>query len=310
MFFTRHDLLTSLAELEASIDTDHRAIGENFTIEENVGDPRRDDFESFPSGSSNLLNVANAYFRVSIQGNVRGHTPSTFNVALNETALLPATVEPNQKIVRLERIDSIISSDPDLGFGRLVEAHRENDDDTLAAFTSLFTTFPGERPAFAAFKAEIEDDLDRPDWLERLILRMGLYHHFPIADGEIYHFAVMEYDGFAVVSQAEPKNIERPFALGTVLECRNNPAFFPAPRGARNGFTVDLSGDANGASTVREVLHIRLDYGKQHVLRFGELTGLAARPDLVAARDRHLAALRSATGRGDFGARPFADVDT
>jgi hypothetical protein len=37
-------------------------------------------------------------------------------------------------------------------------------------------------------------------------------------------------------------------------------------------------------STVREVLHIRLDYGKQHVLRFGQLSGPAERPDLVVAR--------------------------
>lgn len=244
-----------------------------------------------------------------MQGNIRGHASSTFEPALNEIALLPSTIEPNQKIVRIERIDRLISSDPNLDFDRLIEAHRDRDEDTLTAFANLFLDFPGERLAFAAFKAEVDEDLKQPDWLQRLILRMGLYHHFPIADGEVCHFALMEYTGVEVLSQAGPKSIERPFALATVLECQNNPAFFPVPRGTPNGFTVDFLAGPPAAPTVREVLHIRLDYGKQHVLRFGQLSGPAERPDLVVARERHLAALRSTTGRHDFGARPSADVD-
>jgi len=305
VFLTRSDLLTSLAELEGSTEPEEKAVGENFAIEENVGDARRDDFQGFPASSSDLREAADAYFRGSVQGNARGHTPSTFKPAFNETALLPSTVEPNQKIIRLERIDLLISGDPDLSFDRLVEAHRDHDDDTLTAFTNLFLTFSGERPAFAAFKAEVEDDLKQADWLRRLILRMGLYHHLPIGDGEQCHFAVMEYSGVEVFSQASPKSINRPFALATVLECRNNPAFFPVPRGTPNGFAVDFLAGTPAAG-VREVLHIRLDYGKQHVLRFGELTGPAAKPDLVGARERHLAALRSTTGRDDFGAGPTA----
>jgi hypothetical protein len=309
LIFARDDLLASLAALQASADPEYSAIGENFSIEENVGDSRRDHFESYTVADSELRNAANSYFRGSVQGNIRGHTSSTFEPALNEMALLPSTIEPNQKIVRLERIDRLISNDPDLAFDRLIEAHRDRDDDTLTAFTNLFLVFPGERPAFAAFKAEVDEDLKKPDWVRRLILRMGLYHHFPIADGEIYKFALMEYAGTDVFSQAEPKTIERPFALATVLECQNNPAFFPVPRGSPNRFTVDFLDETPAAPTVREVLHIRLDYGKQHVLKFGQLSGPADRPDLVAARERHLAALRSATGRDDFGAHPSADVD-
>lgn len=309
MLFTRTDLSASLADLQASADPEYSAIGENFSIEENVGDSRRDHFESYTAADSELRNAANSYFRGSVQGNIRGYASSTFAPALNETALLPSTIEPNQKIVRLERIDQLISSDPDLRFDRLEEAHRDHDDDTLTAFTNLFLAFPGERPAFVAFKAEVEGDLKEPDWVRRLILRMGLYHHFPIADGEVYHFALMEYAGTDVFSQAGPKGIVRPFALATVLECQNNPAFFPVPSGSQHGFTVDFLTETPAAPTVREVLHIRLDYGKQHVLRFGKLAGPADKPDLVAARERHFAALRSATGRSDFGARPSADGD-
>jgi hypothetical protein len=220
---------------------------------------------------------------------------------LNDIALLPPTIEPTQKIVRLERIDALISREPDLDFARLSAALAPRDDDILTAFVNLFAAFPGERPAFSAFKAELDADLRTPDWLPRVIDRMGLYHHFPIADGETYSFALMEYAAEEVFSQAGPRSIDRPFALATVLECRNNPAFFPVPRGAASGFTVDLSAAPLAGPTVREVLHVRLDYGKQHVLRFGQLPGPAAKPDLAASRARHLAGLRATTRRHDFG---------
>lgn len=301
MFLTKSDLLASLAVLIASAIPEQRAVGENFSFEENVGDPRRDDFQSHP-GPSELREAADGYFRASVQGIARGHMPSTFIPSLNEIALLPSTIEPNQKIIRLERIDRLISSDPDLDFDRLSTALAARDSATLAAFADLFANFPGERPAFAAFKAEVGDDLSKTDWLRRLIDRMGLYHHFPVADGQTYSFSLMEYTAGEVISQARPKTIDRPFALGTVLECRNNPAFFPVPRGTANGFTVDISPAALTSPTVREVLHIRLDYRNHHVVRFGQLSGPAPTPDLVGSRRRHLAALRAATGRHDFGA--------
>ncbi|MDF3063864.1 MAG: hypothetical protein K0S06_3973 [Microvirga sp.] len=302
MLLTRSDFVASLNALRASTDSEERAIGENFSFEENVSDVRRDDFEAYP-GSADLREAADGYFRGSVQGIVRGHIPSTFVPSLNDIALLPPTVEPTQKIVRLERIDALISSEPDLGFARLSAAllARPRDDDTLTAFVNLFAIFPGERPAFVAFKAELEPDLKEQDWLTRVIDRIGLYHYFPIEDGQTYSFALMEYTAAEVFSHARPKGLNRPFALATVLECRNNPAFFPVPRGAASGFTVDLSPGPPPSSTVREVLHVRLDYGKQHVLRFGQLPGPAAKPDLAGSRARHLAGLRAATGRDDFG---------
>ena len=123
---------------------------------------------------SNVREAAEAYFRGSIQGNRRGHLPSTFDPALNLEAMLPETIERNQKIVRLERIDGIMTSAPALDFARLESALRPRRDPVvLSAFTDLFQTFPGERPAFVAFKSELADDLKQPDWLDRMIERSG-----------------------------------------------------------------------------------------------------------------------------------------
>ncbi|CAL8973003.1 hypothetical protein RHODGE_RHODGE_01061 [Rhodoplanes serenus] len=285
------------------------AIADNFDMEENVGDVRRDHFEGW-SAATELSEATTDYFRDSVQGTLRGHLPSTFDPDLNAAALLPATVERNRKMIRLERIDTLIapraSLDPRLSFERLETALRDKDEETLTAFTELFAEYRGERPAFAAPKIEVEDDLAEPDWLHRLALRLGLYHFFPVKAGETFHFALMEYTGFDVFAQAEPRRIDRPFALATVLECQNNPAFFPVPSGTPHGFTVDLG--PPGGPTVREVLHVRLDYEHHHVVRFGTLTGPLPAPDLVGARERHRATLRSTTGRPDFGASRMADA--
>ena len=300
MDLTRGELRDSVRELLADTDPHKTAVGENFVFEENTSDPRRDDFEAFDL-SSDVRELADAYFRGSIQGNRRGHLPSTFDFALNAPALLPETIERNQKIVRLERIDRIMDSDPALDIARLEDALRARNSVILSAFTDLFHTFPGERPAFVAFKSELADDLRQPDWLNRMIERLGLLHYFPLGAGDTYHFALMEYMVDDVFKQTAATGIAQPFALATVLECRNNPAFFPVPRLASHGFTLDLAVGGPRAPVVREVLHARIDYVHKHVVRFGKWSGPKLMPDLAAARERHVAWLHGETGRGDFG---------
>ena len=141
-----------------------------------------------------------------------------------------------------------------------------------------------------------------------MIRRLGLLHYFPLSATERFSFALMEYTAAEVFRQAGPKGIGQPFAVATVLECCNNPAFFPAPEGASHGFTVDLSEADPRPATVREVLHIRLDYSQHHVVRFGQWPGPKAAPDLVSARNRHVTRLRETTGRNDFGAGLFAGM--
>ena len=134
-----------------------------------------------------------------------------------------------------------------------------------------------------------------------MIDRLGLHHHHAIKAGETCSFALMEYLARDVFDVAAQQGVAQPFALATVLECRNNPAFFPAPKGAATGFSVGLA-----AGKAREVLHMRIDYRNTHVLKLGQWQGRKTVPDLAAARRRHVDALRAATGRADFAAGVFA----
>jgi hypothetical protein len=299
MNFSRIELNRSVTSLLRDSDSLMQAIGENFAFEENVAELRRTDFESIDT-TPDVRELAESYFRLSVQGNFRGHLPSTFDKKLNAESMLPATMERIQKIVRLERIDSIISANPAFTFDRLSEAHKSKDVDVLSGFVDLFHSFSGERPAFVAFKAELADDLNQPDWLDRIIRRLGLLHYFPLGAGASAHFALMEYTVEDVFRQAAVNGITQPFAIATVLECRNNPAFFPVPKRTEHGFTVDLTRDDPRPMSPREVLHARIDYIHTHVIGFSQWLGPKSSPDVSLARRGHADWLRNYTGRSDY----------
>lgn len=300
MQFNRTELTASAASLASGSDTDERCVGLNYLIEENVADQRRDAVETYETHSADVREVVTSYFADSVQGLARGHSSSTFDEVINDLALLPASVEPIQKIVRLERIDRHLEPTGGLDFSSLRDALARRDSHRLSALTDRFLNYPGERPSFAAFRSEVAADLKEADWLQRIIDRLGLYHHYPFDPGKPYRFALMEYSADEVLKQARAKGISRCFALATVLECQNNPAFFPVPRSTSHGFTVDLRERNPRRPSVREILHIRFDYSWKHVTRLVEWTG-ADLPDIEAARGRHLATLRTETGRSDFG---------
>ncbi|MFD2249554.1 hypothetical protein FHS82_004004 [Pseudochelatococcus lubricantis] len=300
MQFNRSELNASAISLARGTDADESCVGYNYLIEENISDPRRDDVETYEPLSDDVREVVNGYFVDSVQGLVRGHNSSTFDEATNDLALLPATVEPVQKIIRLERIDRHLEPQGGLDFGSLVDALRTCDQHRLSALTDQFQNYPGERPSFAAFKSEVSDDLKEADWLQRIIDRLGLYHHYPFVSGNPYRFALMEYTADEVIKQAHSKGVDRCFSLATVLECQDNPAFFPVPRSTSHGFTVDLRERNPKKPSVREILHIRFDYSWRNVKRLVKWSG-ADVPDIEAARGRHLDTLRTETGRTDFG---------
>jgi len=300
MKFNRTKVAASVSTLAGSVEVHESSIGFNYLIEENVGDLRRDQVEAFEMSTDDVRQIVKSYFDGAIQGISRGHRSTTFDISVNSGALLPATVDPNQKIIRLERIDRVLSKDPSLDFKRVRAARGSDDAVTLQAFVDLFSTYPGERPSFSAFKSEVDDDLKSPDWLHRLIDRMGLYHFYPFDSGQTYSFALMEYTAKDILAQATKKGIDRPFAVATVLECQENPAFFPVPKGSQFGFTVDLRERVPPRPNVREILHIRYDYSWRNVSKLAQWSG-ASEPDISASRNRHLATVRRDTGRADFG---------
>lgn len=295
MEFTNAALATSVRSLSASADIHASAIGDNFRIEENVCDARRDDFEALNTHQTDIAKAAESYFKLRVEGLRHGHLPSTFDAAVNNHLMLPASIEPNQKIVRLELIDAVLVEEH-WSFDRL----ERRDPNDLGVILARINQYPGERPAFVAFKSEVEDDLREPDWLARMIDRMGLYHRYGGGPGETISFALMEYTVKDVFERNRQVDVDRPFAIATALECRNNPAFFPVPQGTNHGFTVDLAERNPPRPSPREVLHCRFDYEIGDLARLGQWT-TTDRPDLATARARHGDMLRRETGRADFG---------
>lgn len=299
MHFKRGDLQDSTRELALSRNVYERSVGYNYLVEEIVSQARQDHVETFDPAEQCVRTLVDSYYRGTIEGITRGHVPSTFSETLNQDALAPATVESNQKIVRLERIDGLLNRGA-LDFARLERALSIGNADDLSALTDLFATYPGERPAFAAFKSEVEADLAEADWLQRLIDRLGLLHFYPYDSRLSYSFALMEYSAEDVIAHARGLSVKQCFAVATVLECRNNPAFFPVPRGSSQGFAVDLRDRTSPLPALKEILHVRIDYNWKHVVRLEQWTG-AAQPDIEAARTRHLAALRTNPAHAGFG---------
>ena len=300
MNFTRSDHAADLLRLRASRKPDQRAIGDNCVFEENLGAKRVAHFEAFDGDDPGLIPHATAYFLESIQGSIRTHIPSTFE-AVNAPALMSAGIEPNQRITRLECIDDALNRSG-TDFAALQADPR--DAGLLGPLLRIMNGYPGARPAFACFRAEVAGDLKAPDWLPRLIARLGL-GHFAVKSGETKRFALMSYLARDVI---ESTALLQPFAIPTVLDGGCNSFFFPAPPGQGFGYAVDLDPAAK-RDFVREFLHMRITWDARQVDRFGEVTGPNAPVALPSARDAHLHRLRTASGRPNYGETMSPHVD-
>jgi hypothetical protein len=312
MLFTRDDHKADLDRLRADRRPPVRAIGDNFAFEENVGSDRLAHFERFTATALGLRPIAAEYFFVSVQGLRRDHTPSTFE-PLNAPALMSATIEPTQRIARIVRLDDVLSrrgaaspAEIEADFVRLQDALASSpaDRSVVDPVVRTLNTYPGARPSFACFKAEVAADLAASDWLARMRCRLGLGHH-ALAVGEVGHFALMQYTADEVFTQA---TVAQPFAVPSVLEAHDSEYFLPAPVGQGVGYAVDLN-HAAGRDGIREFLHVRLTYHAEHLARVARLTGPTPTVSLAAVRDGHLVRVRARCARPDYGAPMSGEVD-
>ncbi len=309
MEFSRADLKADLTRLRSSRSAPDHAVGDNFAFEERVCDARRDAFEADGPAIAQLLTLMADHFRMQVQGALRSHIPVTF-ATVNKGAIYEPDIEANQKIVRLECIDHALNNIR-RSFADIERAAKPNerDNDLIGQLVDQFALYPGARPAFVAFKSEVASDLGAPDWLLRLRNRLGLGHHGPMP-GQRLRFALMEYlvkDVIAEWRPLETRGAQRPFAFPTVLESQGSPYFFPTPRGLASSFAVDLGGPSK--AFIREMLHIRITYMPDHVVKVGELVGPLAPFHLGFVRDSHLEQLRRESKRVDFGASMNGEVD-
>jgi len=310
MLFRRSDLQSDLERLRSSRLPEERAFGDNCLFEERVCDARRTAFEADDPTVSSLKELQAKHFFDKVQGKLHSHIPVTFQ-AVNKDALYEPEIEENQKIVRLERLDSVLADIGAPSFADLNAAVSPGTRDVDLIFEILdqFRLYPGARPAFVAFKSEVAADLAAPGWLLRLRNRMGLGHYAP-ASGERQVFALMEYlvkDVLTVWRPQEARGAVRPFAFPTVLESQGSPYFFPGPRDLASSFAVDLAG--TGSAPIRELLHVRISYRPDHMVKVGELVGPLPIVRLGTARDAHLGRLRAAGAPAGFGATMSGEVD-
>lgn len=309
MELSRADLQADLARLRSSRSAPEHAVGDNLAFEERVCDARRDAFEADGPNPNELLTLMAEHFQLRVQGALRSHIPVTFT-SVNEGAIYKPDIEPNQKVVRLECIDDALKK---IGrtYADLEEATRpgRRDNDLITQLVDQWQLYAGARPAFVAFKSEVASDLGRADWLLRLRNRLGLGHYAP-ATGQRQAFALMEYlvkDVIAEWRPLKPRGAHRPFAFPTVLESQGSPYFFPSPNELASSFTVDLG--ALGNDPIREMLHIRITYVADHLVRVAELVGPLPSVRLASVRDGHLARLSADSRRADFGAQMSGEVD-
>jgi hypothetical protein len=309
MQILRANLQADLARLRSSRSAPDRAVGDNFAFEERVCDARCDAFEADGPTTNQLLPLLADHFRLRVQGALRSHIPVTFR-SVNEDAIYKPDIEANQKVVRLECIDDALKK---IGrnFADIEEAARPSrrDNGLITQLLDQWQLYPGARPAFVAFKSEVASDLSEADWLLRLRNRLGLGHYAP-ATGQPQAFALMEYLVKDVIAEWQPleaRGAQRPFAFPTVLESQGNAYFFPSPLELASSFAVDLGGP--GSPSIREMLHIRITYVPDHLVKVGELVGPLTPVRIGSVRDSHLEQLRLGAGRADFGALMSGEVD-
>lgn len=308
-------LSTLLGSLIANGEPSARAIAENYRYEERVAPDRQ---QAYEEGLPTALADIAPWFK--------GHTdylnkevwqehPETFRAA-NGAAALPAAVLSElggeQTLLRIENLDYALKAGLAPDWAAVEQAlavyrrERTGEDTKQEDAKVLLEKVCGylshndfaKRPRFAAFEQDMAEDVDAPDWAERLRERLGLAH---LQAGTAV--ALMRYKVKEVVKAAERLGAPHALTVPTVLDGRFSDAFHPAPVGLPCGRTLNLAGNPDCDRLAAEVLHLHIDYSPTHMVKVGVLTARAdTSPARIAElRAEHLFCLRYWSNRNDFG---------
>lgn len=274
-----------------------RAKADNIYFEERVSPARLRHFEALapdtPSPAS-LETWQTEYCTTYVQTD----EPDTFRGNLDPSPLVPGLLDLDQRIARLERVPATLLAEVELTFEQLIRGFNEDNHAVLDVFLQRWNARRDGRPAFAAWKDELTDDLRLPDWADRIRDRLGLAHHDPGPSGPV-PVMLMEYDVASVLRAAANHGVRNAFVSPTVIDSLPSPWFFPSPTGLAYGRTMNL-----GSGTpllLAELLHVRMTYTRNHIGRLGEIERKVGPVDMRGLRNHHLAALRHAAHRPDFG---------
>ena len=276
---------------------DQRAKADNIWFEECVSAARWRHFEVIAPDTSSPADLA-AWQTDYCATNVQTDNPDTFRDDLDPARLVSGSLDTYQRIARLEIVRATVLNEAGLSFGDLSRAFDAGDHAVLDVFLRGWNAKRDGRPAFAAWKDELIDDLSAPDWADRVRDRLGLAHHNP-APARPIPVILMEYDVASVLHAAASRGVRDAFVCPTVVDSAPWPWFFPSPNGLAYGRTMNLG--AGTASLLAEFLHVGMTYTRDHIARLGEITRPVGPVELRGLRNRHLAALRAAARRPDFG---------
>ena len=219
---------------------------------------------------------------------------------------------PEQTLVRLEALEWPLMKLWNMDFDQFDALHRaaKSTPDSSALLSQLLSDWNRQRdnrPLFAAFLDEIEDDLESTDWPHQMRDRLGLGHYSP-CPGDKIPVALMRYSLGEVLEFQVAHKLPAACALPTTLDGGMHEYFFPVPIEHPYGATLHLApGKADILSA--EIVHCRIDYQVKHLWKLGWIekphalvsVDEATRfKNLCTARDLHLMQLRVDGGRDDF----------
>ncbi len=297
MQFTDPHWTRDLQRWRESHEPPERACADNIWFEECVSAARLGRFEAaartLPAPSA-LKQWQTDYCRTYVQSD----DPETFHNDLDPARLGPGLLDTHQRIVRLECVPKGVLEKTGMEFDDLERGLLTANHAVLDVFLTQWNARRDHRPIFAAWKDELIDHLAHPGWADQIRDRLGLAHYNPREGGDIA-VALMEYDVATVLRAATPLGIRQAFVRPTVLDSTPWPWFFPSPSDLPYGRTVNL--DKTSAVFAAELLHVHISYTRDHMKRLGWIRKPADLVDVSHLRNRHLAVLRAAAHRPDFG---------
>lgn len=297
-----------------------KARAENIFFEERVDPDRQGPYEASLAMADATYEDWLGAHRDYLEGAVTTALPETFLTRNRAAALQPAVwseLGKEQFLVRVECLDYVLThtkanSLDDLAYRLGVYKGEIKDDrftqgDAKALLEevcwSLNTNPYAVRPRFAAFAQELEDDIEAPDWANRLRDRLGLAHYPPKNRSGPWPVVLMRYKVGEVEDRARRAGADLPLTVPTVLDDMPYEIFHPAPRQADYGRTLHLGDNSGCDRLASEVLHLRIDYAPTHIWKVGAITTRVdiAPERLAQLRETHLFCLRYTSERDDFG---------
>jgi hypothetical protein len=299
MLFQSAPLQSAVGHWRKTTDTVERSAADNVWFEERLSGERQRFFEIYAAGFNDpvlfrkaLVDYWNEFVRVDSE------IPHNFLPFLMPASF--STLDMRQRIVRIESLIRPLRA-YGVEFSRFRQAFEARDTDVIDGFVAVWNGSSQRdwRPAFAAFKDEVLDDLKDPKWPSILRDRLGLAH-YDCGGGPI-PIALMEYSVGEVMDAATRANTSVGITVPTVLDSVPWPYFFSSPAQLSCGRTMALYEVNDDRDLLAEILHFRIEYRREHIVRINEISDPPRPFDLKGLRNHHLLALRLASGNYSYG---------